>query len=270
MTNTNEASSTAPDLLRAFQIGADDTLRDAMARIEQNTMGFLVVTDSNDHVLGVLTDGDVRRALLDGCGLEDRVEQAYTRGAQTVSTDADMATVANLLKDRRIHFVPVVDTEGRLANVITREQFNAFILEAGEFSATYNFLALDPTEEEQHIYPRPWGFYKTVFLNQHTRAKVLCLYPQQMLSLQYHHHREEHWMVVSGQGEVTLGTSVKQVAPGDYIFIPQEVPHRLRNVSESETLMINEVQLGEAFDEEDIVRINDTYNRTTSTSARNS
>lgn len=261
MSNFFPDLAVTPTYLDAFRVHVEASLRDAMNRIEQNTMGFLVVTGHAQRVLGVVTDGDVRRALLNGHAITDSVATAYTGGAQTVDTDADMATVANLLKDRRIHFVPVTDAEGRLRNVITREQFNAFLLEAGEFSTAYNFLGLDPTEEEQHIYPRPWGFYKTVFLNQHTRAKILCVYPEQALSLQYHHHREEHWMVVSGQGEVTLGTSVKKVAPGDYIFIPQDVIHQLRNASSREMLMINEVQLGEAFDEDDIIRVNDPYER---------
>jgi len=261
MASPSSETAVCPMSLDAFRVYVDASLRDAMALIEQNTMGFLVVTDHDDRVVGVLTDGDVRRALLNGYAITDPVAAAYTTGAQTVDTSADMATVANLLKDRRIHFVPVTDSDGTLVNVITREQFNAFLLGAGEFSPTYDFLGLDPTEEEQHIYPRPWGFYKTVFLNQHTRAKILCVYPEQALSLQYHHHREEHWMVVSGRGEVTLGTSVKQAAPGDYIFIPQEVPHRLRNASKNEILMINEVQLGKAFDEDDIVRMDDPYKR---------
>jgi mannose-1-phosphate guanylyltransferase/mannose-6-phosphate isomerase len=261
MTPHSLETAVSPTGLDAFRVHVEVSLRYAMARIEKNTMGFLVVTDHENRVVGVLTDGDIRRALLNGAAISAPVAVAHTAAAQTVDTSADMATVASLFKDRRIRFVPVTDTNGKLLNIITRDQFNAFILEAGEFSATYNFLELDPTEEEQHIYPRPWGFYKTVFLNQHTRAKILCVYPEQALSLQYHHHREEHWMVVSGQGEVTLGTSIKQVRPGDYIFVPQKVPHRLRNASSEEMLMINEVQLGQAFDEEDIVRIDDPYQR---------
>lgn len=261
MPTPSSQTAVSPRSLNAFRVHVEASLRDAMARIEQNTMRFLVVIDHNNRLVGVLTDGDIRRALLNGHAITDSVSAAYTEGAQTIDTSADMATVANLLKDRRIHFVPVIDADDTLVNVITREQFNVFLLEAGEFSPTYDFLGLDPSKEEQHIYPRPWGFYKTVFLNQHTRAKILCVYPEQALSLQYHHRREEHWMVVSGLGEVTLGASVKKVAPGDYVFIPQEVPHRLCNASRDEILMITEVQLGEAFDEHDIVRLSDLHGR---------
>lgn len=108
---------------------------------------------------------------------------------------------------------------------------------------------------------RPWGYYQVLQDEPHFKLKVLGVNPGQRLSLQWHHHRQEHWLVVAGEGEVTVGDTVKPVAAGDYIFIPQKAQHRLANTHASLLLQLVEVQLGESFDESDIVRVQDDYCR---------
>jgi mannose-1-phosphate guanylyltransferase/mannose-6-phosphate isomerase len=85
--------------------------------------------------------------------------------------------------------------------------------------------------------------------------------PGQSLSLQLHHHRSEHWIVVSGTAEVTVGDQVETLAENQSIYIPIGAKHRLRNPAES-PLEIIEVQSGSYLGEDDIVRFEDSYGRT--------
>lgn len=85
--------------------------------------------------------------------------------------------------------------------------------------------------------------------------------PKGILSLQEHKRREEHWVIINGEGRVTLGDSVKNVHAGDFIYIPKGCKHRLENPSGSEYLMVAEVQLGDYFGEDDIIRYEDIYGR---------
>ena len=81
------------------------------------------------------------------------------------------------------------------------------------------------------------------------------------LSLQEHKKREEHWVVIKGIGKVVLGESLIDVYPGKYIYIPKGCKHQIINISTKDNLVFSEVQLGEYFGEDDIVRYSDKYGR---------
>jgi len=81
----------------------------------------------------------------------------------------------------------------------------------------YDFFSLDENQLEYEIYNRPWGIYKTTFLNKYSRAKIIKVYPKSELSLQEHKKREEHWIIVKGKGILIIGESTKNVSKGDYI-----------------------------------------------------
>ena len=85
--------------------------------------------------------------------------------------------------------------------------------------------------------------------------------PGEELSLQKHYHRAEHWVVVGGVAEVTLGEQVRLVTENESIFIPQGSLHRLRNPGKLPLLLI-EIQTGSYLGEDDIVRVSDAYGRT--------
>jgi len=106
---------------------------------------------------------------------------------------------------------------------------------------------------------RPWGWYEN--LQEETGYKVKRLYikPNEKISLQYHNHRNEHWIVVVGSGTVELGEIVREIKVGDYIFVPLSSEHRVCGGING--IMIVEIQLGKICDEEDIVRIQDDYGR---------
>ena len=107
---------------------------------------------------------------------------------------------------------------------------------------------------------RPWGFYEGLDAGPAFQVKRLGVNPGASLSLQLHHHRAEHWVVVSGVATVTVGEKVFDLNPNESCYIPLETRHRLQNLTE-EPLEIIEVQSGSYLGEDDIVRFEDNYGR---------
>lgn len=107
---------------------------------------------------------------------------------------------------------------------------------------------------------RPWGTYTTLKEEGGYKVKCIKVRPGQSLSLQYHHHRAEHWTVVRGHGIVQIGDTEHPTGPGEYRYIPLKEKHRLTNTSEEELVLI-EVQVGDYLGEDDIVRLQDIYGR---------
>ena len=111
----------------------------------------------------------------------------------------------------------------------------------------------------QKVY-RPWGYYEGLDAGPAFQVKRLGVNPGASLSLQLHHHRAEHWVVVSGIATVTVGEKVFDLNPNESCYIPLETRHRLQNLTE-EPLEIIEVQSGSYLGEDDIVRFEDNYGR---------
>ncbi|WP_439135106.1 mannose-1-phosphate guanylyltransferase/mannose-6-phosphate isomerase [Pseudomaricurvus sp.] len=107
---------------------------------------------------------------------------------------------------------------------------------------------------------RPWGFYDSIDNGDRFQVKRIVVKPGGTLSLQMHHHRAEHWIVVSGTAEVTRGDEVFLVSENESTYIPLGVTHRLANPGAIPLEMI-EVQSGSYLGEDDIVRFEDTYGR---------
>lgn len=107
---------------------------------------------------------------------------------------------------------------------------------------------------------RPWGTYTVLEENKSYKIKRIEVLPKQRLSLQMHHHRSEHWIVVSGTAKVTCGERDYLVNVNESTFIPMGTSHRLENPGLI-PLIIIEVQSGEYLGEDDIVRFQDDYNR---------
>lgn len=107
---------------------------------------------------------------------------------------------------------------------------------------------------------RPWGWYDCVDVGKRFQVKRIAVKPGASLSLQMHHHRAEHWVVVSGSAQVTCGDSKYLVSENESTFIPLGTRHRLENPG-TELLEIIEVQSGSYLGEDDIVRFEDAYGR---------
>ncbi len=118
----------------------------------------------------------------------------------------------------------------------------------------------NPINEVGQTYSRPWGTYKTIEMGTLFQAKIITVIPGGRLSLQKHFKRSEHWVVVEGVATITVGDSTKDYVVGEHVYIPLEAIHRLENKTGSGVSII-EVQVGTYLGEDDIVRLDDIYNR---------
>lgn len=117
--------------------------------------------------------------------------------------------------------------------------------------------------EEKNLHrkvARPWGWYDSVDEGERFKVKRIQVNPGASLSLQMHHHRAEHWIVVKGVAEITNGDQVITLTENQSTYIPQGQTHRLANPGKT-PLEIIEVQSGSYLGEDDIVRFEDTYGR---------
>ena len=114
-------------------------------------------------------------------------------------------------------------------------------------------------KEHRRVY-RPWGHYDSVDGGDRFQVKRIVVTPGGKLSLQKHHHRAEHWVVVRGTAEVTIGDKVQMVHENESIFIPIGTVHRLANPGRI-MLELIEVQTGSYLGEDDIIRLDDVYRR---------
>ena len=107
---------------------------------------------------------------------------------------------------------------------------------------------------------RPWGTYTVLEKGDHFKIKRIEVKPGASLSLQLHHHRSEHWIVVSGMARVLNNDTELFIGANESTYIPAGCKHRLENPGLLNLVMI-EVQSGEYLGEDDIVRIQDQYGR---------
>ncbi|MCL4153605.1 UNVERIFIED_CONTAM: hypothetical protein GTU68_035673 [Idotea baltica] len=107
---------------------------------------------------------------------------------------------------------------------------------------------------------RPWGFYEGIHIGDRHQVKHICVNPGAALSLQMHHHRAEHWVVVRGTARVTRDDEIMLLSENESTYIPLGATHRLENPGKVPLSMV-EVQSGSYLGEDDIVRFEDVYNR---------
>ena len=113
--------------------------------------------------------------------------------------------------------------------------------------------------EHKRVY-RPWGYYQSVDNGPRYQVKRIAVKPGGQLSLQKHHHRAEHWIVVKGTAQVTRDSEIMLVHENESVYLPIGSVHRLANPGKIDLELI-EVQTGSYLGEDDIVRIEDIYNR---------
>jgi mannose-1-phosphate guanylyltransferase / mannose-6-phosphate isomerase len=124
--------------------------------------------------------------------------------------------------------------------------------------------ALKASGSRRHLLPpvvhRPWGTYETTDIGARFQTKRIIVNPGEALSLQLHHHRSEHWVVVAGVAAVTIGDDERTLAENESVYIPAGTRHRLANPGATPLHLI-EVQCGGYLGEDDIVRFEDKYAR---------
>ncbi len=121
-------------------------------------------------------------------------------------------------------------------------------------SSTYPVTGAGETET------RPWGSFTTLESGNGYKIKRIEVNPGHRLSLQMHHHRSEHWIILSGTAKVTCGEKVELLEANQSTYVPQCSSHRLENPGVIK-LVIIEVQNGEYLGEDDIIRFQDDYSR---------
>jgi mannose-1-phosphate guanylyltransferase/mannose-6-phosphate isomerase len=131
-----------------------------------------------------------------------------------------------------------------------------------DVKAVTQFLQREQRSEHRHHQRmhRPWGDFESIDNGERYQVKRLTVKPGESLSLQMHHHRAEHWIVVSGTAQVTNGDDTFLLTENQSTYIPVGATHRLENPG-SLPLEIIEVQSGSYLGEDDIVRFEDIYNR---------
>ena len=117
----------------------------------------------------------------------------------------------------------------------------------------------DEADTALQVY-RPWGNYEQLDYGDGYQVKRIVIKPAGVLSLQKHKHRAEHWVVVQGTPEITIDDKVQTLKPNQSIYIPLGSVHRLANRT-AEPVVIIEVQTGDYLGEDDIIRLEDDYNR---------
>lgn len=197
-------------------------------------------------------------------GAWDAVWQVGNKDAQgnVTSGDVILSDAKNALVNASSRLVSVVG----LDNVIVIETADAVLVADRSKSQNVKHIVnrLEAqNREEKNLHrkvARPWGWYDSVDEGERFKVKRIQVKPGASLSLQMHHHRAEHWIVVKGTAEITNGDLVITLTENQSTYIPQGQTHRLANPGNT-PLEIIEVQSGSYLGEDDIVRFEDTYGR---------
>lgn len=175
--------------------------------------------------------------------------------------------MARTTRDSLIHSTGRLVATVGVDNLIVIETADAVLVAHRNNSQEVKQLVsqLDLASRGEHLLHRkvnrPWGWYDSIDEDTRFKVKRILVKPNASLSLQMHHHRAEHWIVVRGTAEVTCGDKVMLLSENQSTFIPLGATHRLRNPG-AIPLEIIEVQSGSYLGEDDIVRYEDTYGRT--------
>ena len=115
-------------------------------------------------------------------------------------------------------------------------------------------------KDKNYIEKRPWGMFEVLLDSNNCKVKRITVRPGGRLSYQYHHKRSEVWTIVQGEAYMLLNDELSLYTYGETIIIPQGTKHRVENKGQDDLVFI-EVQHGSYFGEDDIIRLEDDYNR---------
>lgn len=236
----------------------DTTILECLRIIDKTKKNFLIVLDKTGVLIGIITEGEIRRLILKGLSLADNI--IYNNKFICINQEDSFLKLFEYFKIDKINFIPIVDNSGKLVNVITKKQFHVMLLKDIEYDLK-KLPYIDEHELDYEIFPKPWGFYKSTLLAEFVQSKIITVFPKGELSLQKHKRREEHWIVIKGEGKIVLEETILNIEQGRYIYIPKGCKHKIINSSSNNNLIFAEVQLGDYFGEDDIIRYEDKYGR---------
>jgi mannose-1-phosphate guanylyltransferase/mannose-6-phosphate isomerase len=264
-----------PDMVEATQKAWDQKTEDKadgtpFVRPDQEWFK-LVANDSIDYaVIEKCPGSDYQVKMVElnagwnDLGAWDAVWQVGNKDAEGNLTSGDviLSDAKNTLVNASSRLVGVVG----LDNVIVIETADAILVADRSKSQNVKHIvnrleAQNRDEKNLHRkVARPWGWYDNLDEGERFKVKRIQVKPGASLSLQMHHHRAEHWIVVKGTAEITNGEKVIMLTENQSTYIPQGQTHRLANPGKT-PLEIIEVQSGSYLGEDDIVRFEDTYGR---------
>jgi mannose-1-phosphate guanylyltransferase/mannose-6-phosphate isomerase len=264
-----------PDILvateKAWQAKTTDTSGDADFMRPAKELFNAIPSDSIDYAVIEKCPGSqylIKMVELDAgwndLGAWDAVWQVGKQDAQGNVTSGD--TLVSNSKNSLIHASSRLVSAVGVENLIIIETADAVLVADRKNSQDVKNIVTQlasQKREEKSLHrkvSRPWGWYDSVDEGERFKVKRIQVKPGASLSLQMHHHRAEHWIVVKGMAEITNGDQVITLNENQSTYIPQGQTHRLANPGKT-PLEIIEVQSGSYLGEDDIVRFEDTYGR---------
>lgn len=280
---------TAGTILQAFKehspevlAAAEHAMQSAQMQSSDKDKNHDVVTRFDPHAFGLQPDISIDYAIMERAnnvtlvpakfgwsdvGAWPAVALAHTADASGNTFEANVVAVDTTHTHVQVdsHTPKVVATVG-IHDLIIVDTPDALLV-AHKDQAQKVKAIVDELKERKHesthlptTVNRPWGTYATLKEETGYKVKRITVKPGESLSLQYHHQRAEHWVVVQGIAMVQIGDQEHRTEVGQYHYIPLKEKHRLTNVGKNELVLI-EVQCGAYLGEDDIVRLADIYGR---------
>ncbi|MDG2159359.1 MAG: cupin domain-containing protein [Gammaproteobacteria bacterium] len=219
-----------------YLINKNETIKSALKKIDGNHLGIIFIEDDN-KVVGVATDGDIRRFMLKENNLDSAIYECMNKDFfYLIDSDVTNNLILESLNDK-IKVIPVLNTKRNLVSVIS-----------------------DRVTSWETTVLKPWGYYNTLINNEEFLVKKILIFPKQSISLQIHNFRSEHWIVLEGTATILINKNEFTLKKSESTYVPQKTEHKVTNNTD-ESLIILETQLGTKLSENDIIRIEDQYNR---------
>ena len=266
-----ELARHAPEILRSVEscMAASKPARDRRVELDEESFALIPET-SIDYALfekskrvSVVAGADIGWSDIGSwtelCDLRqpDAVGNRVSHPEKAVLEDSSGCLIDNhvhLVAALGVHDLLIVDTRDALLVADKARSQDVRLI--------YERLKAEKCEEalSHHTVFKPWGYSQLLEEGRRFKAKLLVLKPGASISLQLHHHRSEHWIVVSGMAEVTRDEDVFFINVNESTYIKAGARHRVANPGKIELVLI-EVQSGDYLEEDDIVRLGDVYGR---------
>ena len=263
----DELTTHSPDIVKAVNNSVDDAVRDFdFIRLDRQAFGSSP-SDSIDYALMEKSNNVVvvpLDAQWNDIGSWSALYDIGTKdgNGNVIKGDVMAQDTTNTYINANHHIVVTIGVDNLIVVDTPDATFIATQDKAQEVKNIVESLQANGRDEcgaHRKVY-RPWGWYDSIECGEHFQVKRLHVNPGEKLSLQMHHKRAEHWVVVNGTATAINGEDVLTLAEGESTYIPIGTTHSLENKS-SEPLEVIEVQSGAYLGEDDIVRFEDVYGR---------
>jgi mannose-1-phosphate guanylyltransferase/mannose-6-phosphate isomerase len=262
-----EIEAHAPDIAKAASAAVGDAYRDldfcrldeaAFSASPSDSIDYAVMEHTRD---GVVVASDIGWSDVGSWTALADVQQHDANG-NVQRGDVYLDNTSNTLVRAESRIVAVVGVQDL---VVVETPDAVLVVHKDQVQRVKNIVEhLKGQARTEHLHHtrvyRPWGYYEGIDAGERFQVKRITVKPGEKLSLQMHHHRAEHWIVVSGTARVTCGDKQILLAENESTYIPLGTTHRLENPGKLPLHLI-EVQSGSYLGEDDIVRFEDIYQR---------